>query len=308
MLGSSLEVELLSIGLGIRMRGLQQEASRLQLVNASLSRYFSPNLVQRLRDRPELFRLGAERRDITFVFTDLADFTRLVESQQPEVLVPYLNEYLGGLMDIAFKYDGTVDKVVGDAVHVMFGAPEAQPDQAARALARASHMDQFAESFAQRCRTAGIAWGHTRIGVNAGPVMVGNFGGEDYFDYTAHGDPINTASRLEAVNKVLGTRICVSDSVVRHAPDVTVRTVGRLRLRGRSTPLEVFEPLDDQWAGDGRLQRYHDAYALMVQGGQAAIDAFRELAIEWPDDGLVAFHLRRLEKGHVGDLVELGTE
>ena len=111
---------------------------------------------------------------------------------------------------MVFAHDGTVTKIVGDAIHVLFGAPGEQPDHAARAVACALALDEYAQAFRERWRQKGIALGVTRIGAHAGPAIVGNFGGGRFFDYTAYGDTINVASRLEAVNKQLGTRVCVS--------------------------------------------------------------------------------------------------
>ena len=115
-----------------------------------------------------------------------------------------------GMTDIVFAHDGTVAKIVGDALHVLFGAPGEQPDHADRAVACALALDDYAQSFRERCHKKGIALGITRIGVHAGPAIVGNFGGIRFFDYTAYGDTINVGARLETANKQLGTRICVS--------------------------------------------------------------------------------------------------
>ena len=115
-----------------------------------------------------------------------------------------------GMTDIVFAHDGTVAKIVGDALHVLFGAPGEQPDHAARAVNCALALDEYAQSFRERWHKKGVALGVTRIGVHAGPAIVGNFGGGRFFDYTAYGDTINIAARLEAANKQLGTRICVS--------------------------------------------------------------------------------------------------
>src|SRR6202035_2294088 len=130
-----------------------------------------------------------------------------------------------------------------DALHVLFGAPGEQPDHAARAVTCALALDEFAQSFRARWHKKGVALGVTRIGVHAGPAIVGNFGGGRLFDYTAYGDTINAAARLEAVNKQLGTRIGVSAAAVERAGDFPGRPMGDLVLRGRSEPMRVFEPL-----------------------------------------------------------------
>ena len=189
-------------------RRRQAEAER---AHASLSRYFSPNLAERLASDADAIDLGGQRREIATLFTDIASFTALVETLEPDVLGPLLNDYLTGMTDIVFAHDGTVAKIVGDALHVLFGAPGEQPDHADRAVTCALALDEYAAIVpralaAKRASRLGV----TRIGVHAGPAIVGNFGGGRFFDYTAYGDTINVAARLEAANKQLGTRICVS--------------------------------------------------------------------------------------------------
>ena len=125
----------------------------------------------------------------------------------------------------------------------MFGAPTDQPDHAERAVACALALDAYAEAFRARWRDKGVAIGVTRIGINSGPALVGNFGGGRFFDYAAYGDTLSIAARLETANKQLGTRICVSDSVVQRIPDFRGRPVGKCMLRGRREALTAHEPL-----------------------------------------------------------------
>ena len=156
---------------------------------------------------------GCKRNDdVGTIFTDIRGFTTLVESADPDVLGVLLNEYVEGMTGVVFAHEGTVAKIIGDGIHVLFNAPGEQPDYATRAVACARDLDSWAQEFRQRWKKRGVDFGITRIGVHAGPALVGNFGGSEYFDYTAHGDTINTASRLESANKQLGTRICVSET------------------------------------------------------------------------------------------------
>src|SRR6478736_6087913 len=192
------------------LREARQRQAEAERAYTSLSRYFSPNLAHRLARDSHALDLGGQRRQIATLFTDIAGFTTLVETLEPGVLGPLLNEYLSGMTDIVFSHDGTVAKIVGDALHVLFGAPGEQADHSARAVACALDLDEYAESFRQRCRTKEIALGITRIGLHAGPAIVGNFGGGRFFDYTAYGDTVNVAARLEAANKYFGSHVCVS--------------------------------------------------------------------------------------------------
>jgi class 3 adenylate cyclase len=281
-----------------------REAYRLREVaeqaKANLSRYFSPNLADELAENPEFLKLGGERRDLTFVFTDLAGFTPLVESLDPMVVVPLLNEYLDHMTQIVFRHGGTTEKIVGDAVHAIFGAPKEQLDHAERGVACAMEMDAFTESFRQKKNTEGIALGVTRIGVHSGNAIVGNFGGDLFFDYTAHGDAINTAARLEGVNKYLGTRICVSDKVAEQISGFHGRPVGTLTLKGKTEGLKVFEPLLPEEAGSAQTEAYRKAFAKLEAGDDGASQAFAALVGEFGEDPRATFHLKRLLAGDKG--------
>ena len=171
-------------------------------------------------------------------------------------------------------------------------------------------MDAFAHAYACRLQTQGVVWGHSRIGVHCGEVIVGNFGGKTLFDYRALGDPINTAARLEGVNKYLGTRVCVSQAILDGCTGVPVRAVGRLLLKGKSQPLYAFEPLAaTNLAACANPTEYAAAMRLMQPGEVPqpllARDAFERLAARHPHDPLVALHLERLRQGATDDLIVL---
>ncbi len=173
----------------LRHIGRLREARRRQMAaeraHALLSRYFSPNLAERLASDPDAVDLGGQRREITSLFTDMEGFTSLVETLESNIIAPLLNDYLGGMTDIVFAHGGTVVKIIGDAMHVLFGAPAEQQDHASRAVACALDLDTSSQSFCERWREKGVVLGATRLGLNAGPAIVGNFGGGRYFDYTA---------------------------------------------------------------------------------------------------------------------------
>ncbi|MEO5338437.1 MAG: adenylate/guanylate cyclase domain-containing protein [Magnetospirillum sp. WYHS-4] len=264
-------------------------------IREAFKSYVSPNLVEEIINHPATLQLGGERRELSFVFTDLEDFTRLVEKAQPGELIPLLNEYLNAMIRIGFRHGGTLDKIVGDATAFFFNAPVPQADHAERALACALEMDAFASAFSRRKRTEGHAVGTTRIGVHTGSVIVGNMGGDILFNYCAHGDAINTASRLEGANKYLGTRICVSGETAGRCKRFLGRPVGNLLLKGKQDAIAAFEPLPD---GETEASAaYRKAYALLESNSPDAFHAFVDLAERFPDDPLAALHLERMRRG-----------
>ncbi|MGE0211742.1 MAG: adenylate/guanylate cyclase domain-containing protein [Parvibaculaceae bacterium] len=265
-----------------------------------LSRYFSPKLAERLAAGTEAVELQGQRREIAVLFTDIAGFTTLIESIEPGMLGELLNGYLAGMTSIVFAHDGTIAKIVGDALHVLFGAPGEQPDHAERAVACALDLDRFSQEFRETWAEKGIPLGPTRIGANAGPAIVGNFGGGRFFDYTAYGDTINIAARLEAANKQLGTRICVSESIARKAPGFRGRPVGDLVLRGRKEPLPAFEPMRPEQHNNPSVQGYLAAFEKLKSGDPGALGAFAAEVGKRPDDQLATFHLKRLLNGATG--------
>ena len=283
-------------------RHRQAEAER---AHASLSRYFSPQIASRLASSGESDGMEVHWREVAAIFTDITSFTSLVETAAPEVLGELLNEYVGGMTDVVFSHEGTVAKVIGDAVQVLFNAPGEQPDYATRAIACAQDLDAWAQDFRVRWKDKGINFGATRIGVHAGPALVGNFGGKRFFDYTAYGDTINTAARLEAANKFLGTRICVSAAIAGSMPNFRGRPIGDLMLRGRSEPLRAFEPLQAAEFQAPAIAQYSEAFARLEAGDVTAMPAFAALVGSHSDDPLAGFHLRRLLNGAKGVRMQL---
>jgi adenylate cyclase len=287
------------------IRRCRRRQSAAERAHAPLSRYFSPNLAERLAADADAIDLAGQRREIAALFTDIAGFTTLAETLEPNVLGPLLNEYLAGMTDIVFAHDGTLAKIIGDALHVLFGAPGEQPDHAARAIACALALDAHAQSFRERWGRKGIALGVTRIGAHAGPAIVGNFGGGRFFDYTAYGDTINVASRLEAANKRLGTRVCVSATLAARMQDFRGRPVGDLALRGRTDTLRAFEPLRVEQYEDAATRSYLEAFARLEANDPAAISAFATHIGKRADDQLASFHLKRLLNGATGTQIAL---
>lgn len=280
-------------------------------IKAVFSRYVSPNRVDYLVQHPEAMSLGGKRQECSFVFTDLANFTRLMESIDPADAVSLLNTYLDDMVAIAFRYEGTLDRIVGDAVVIMFSAPVEQPDHRSRALACALAMDEFATGYAGKLNAEGIGFGITRIGIHSGQVIVGNFGGSSMFDYRALGDPVNTASRLESANKQIGTNLCISADTLSGCPDAAVRPIGHLLLKGKTEAIEVFEPLvAEREKRYAPRTEYLDAYRqLSVPGGEEwAGVLFSVLASRYPLDPLVNLYHQRLQRGEYGNRIVMAEK
>ena len=275
-------------------------------VREAFSRYVSPNRVDYLVDNPGQLELGGRRQECSFVFTDLEDFTGLMEKIDPGAAVSLLNAYLDRMIAIAFASGGTLDRIVGDAVAIMFSAPVPQPDHRERAYKCALEMHAFASGYSAELIAKGTPFGKTRIGVHTGEVIVGNFGGSTMFDYRALGDPVNTAARLEGANKYLGTTVCVSAATLSGCADAVVRPVARLVLKGKTQELMVYEPvITTEGAPTARDTAYDAAFDLLRQGSPQALPAFEQLARERAHDPLVALHLGRLRAGEKNDQIKL---
>ncbi len=273
-------------------------------IQGAFSRYVDSEVVDHLIEHPELLEVGGRRRELTFLFTDIAGFTGLAEGMESGKLVKMLNAYLDGMSKIVGAHGGTLDKYVGDAVVAFFGAPQEQSDHAVRAVACALELDDFVESFRAARHKEGIALGITRIGVHSGHATVGNIGGQARFDYTVIGDAVNTAARLESVNKHLGGRLCISQETASHCPDIRFRPVGTLVLKGKEEGLAVVEPVAHEH-DEAAYAAYCEAFDSLRDGEATAQARFEKILSERPDDALAAFHLERLRNGEDGVRVRM---
>ena len=208
------------------------------------SRYVAPEYVSRLADDHESLALGGERTEITILFSDIRGFTSLSERLPAPQVIEILNEYLERMADVVFRHGGTLDKFIGDAVMAFWGAPVAAPDHARRALDAALDMTRELEvlnvRWAERGAPAQLAIG---IGINTGEAVVGNIGSlTRKLDYTAIGDAVNLASRLESLNKEFGTTILASESTARHAGHgYRFRPVEAVTVKGKTQAVNVLE-------------------------------------------------------------------
>ena len=249
---------------------------------------------------------GGERREIATLFTDIAGFTPLVESLDPKQLASLLSGYLEGMTEIVFAHEGTVAKIIGDAIHVLFGAPADQPDSANRAIACALALDACSERYRLEWKAQGVQPRRRRGSAFMRDRRSSAISAADACSTTR---PMATRStppsRLEAVNKQLGTRICVSAAAVERADGFFGRPVGDLVLRGRSEPMRVFEPLTPEESASAHTKAYVAAFAKLEARDPSALAAFAALIGERPGDALAQYHLKRLLNGGVGTRIEM---
>ena len=271
------------------------------MVQDGFSHFLSEDRVQQIINSPSLLKLSAEEREITVLFTDLEGFTKLVDTLPPDQLTPTLNGYLDGIIDVLLKYDGTVDKIVGDAVHAMFSAPLDVEDHKLKALLCALDMQETAEAYQDNVIAQGIALGATRIGISSGPALVGNFGSSRRFDYTAHGSVVNLAARLEAENKVFGTKICISGTARVETDRIHYREIGVLPVRGIVEPVQLFEPSRFEDHTSEEISQYARAFSLINTDPAASSSLLEELLKQRAGDGLVEYQLARAKQLLAGD-------
>lgn len=285
--------------------GYFAEAKQKRQVRKAFSSYMAPALVDQLVGNPDGLRLTGESREMSFLFSDIAGFTSFSESASPEMLVSVLNEYLEAMCHAVMENGGTIDKIVGDAVVGIFNAPLDQPDHAEKAVKCALEMDRISTEFIARMADRGMAFGVTRIGVNTGRAIVGNFGGSERFDYTAHGDAINTAARMESVNKHLGTQICIAGTTAAQCPNHHFRPVGALVLKGKTESIEAFEPIKESAVRTPLIVRYNEAFELLSLEDSRAVGLFEKLKADYPKDPLVNLHYERIISGILSSTIVL---
>ncbi|TAD91505.1 MAG: adenylate/guanylate cyclase domain-containing protein [Alphaproteobacteria bacterium] len=259
--------------------------------------YLSQQLVDRLVASGRMPELGGERREMTVLFTDLEGFTGLLESVDPLDVTPVLLEYLTGIADCVMRHGGYVNEFIGDAVLAFFGAPMGDDNHRTQAMAAARAIDAFAEAFRQHHQIGGRNLGVTRIGLHTGVAVVGNFGSRQRLKYSAMGDTVNTASRLEGLNKHLGTRCIVSATVLEGTEETSHRPLARVVLKGRRDPLLVCELLPEGQAADQWTAIWHRLDAGDPAAAEALLRAFpSDLVAQRLTSTNAATHLIMTEK------------
>ncbi|MDN5304358.1 MAG: adenylate cyclase [Fusobacteriaceae bacterium] len=222
------------------------EGKEKKYIRNVFGHYISPVLVEELVKKPEMLKLGGEKRELTAFFSDIQGFTSISEKMSPEELVEFLNDYLSVSTNIILEYKGTIDKYIGDAVMAIFGAPIQLENNALNAcFAALEYQDKLVE-FREKYKDSGYPPIYARIGINSGEMVVGNMGcniGENKkFNYTIIGDEVNLASRLEGANKMYGTYIMISENTYKKVKeDIEARVLDLVRVKGKKIAVKTYE-------------------------------------------------------------------
>ena len=292
---------ILVLYLGITVYRYVLESKQKRFIRDAFSTYLAPSVVQQVIDSPETLALGGEERVITAFFSDVQGFTSISEKLAPRELVELLNEFLTEMTDIILRHKGTVDKFEGDAIIAFFGAPTELPNQARSACEASVEMQTRLAEMRRIWRESNTPELKMRIGLYTGPAVVGNMGSKNRMDYTMMGDTVNTAARLEGVNKIYGTYSLIGERTRREAgDDFLVREVDHIQLLGKKDPIRVYELMGRVAEVDPTIREVVTSYetglaAYRAQNWDGAVEAFGQVLNLRPDDGPARTLLARCE-------------
>ena len=270
-----------------------------KFIQSAFSHYVSPKVVDQLIQLPDKLSLKGEEKKLTIFFNDIRDFTAISERMHSQQLGIFMNEYLTAMSNVIMEHGGTVDKYIGDAIMALWGAPLDDEKHAENAVRASLHMLQKLEELKPVWQRKGLPAVDIGIGLNTGVVSVGNFGSEQRFDYTALGDAVNLASRLEGLNKLYGTNILISQSTKSELQDkFFCRFVDLVRVIGKNEPVTIYQPLSEGAPApflNNQVVSYHEAISLYrARQFSEARRIFEELAGS-SGDKLLRIYLDRVK-------------
>jgi adenylate cyclase len=273
------------------------EEQEKRKVRGAFQQYVSPEVIRRLLADPE--RVKPRKTSVTVLFSDIRDFTSISESLDAQELAELLNSYLTEMTRIIFRNQGTLDKYIGDAVMAIWGAPFDEPGHPTRCCEAALSMLARLSEMQKDWRARGMPVLDIGIGINTGIASVGNMGSALRYGYTAMGDTVNLASRLEGLNKEYGTRIIISETtyIALQNENVLTRELDLIRVKGKAVPVTIYEVLSEEAVANGGkdltqlFSRGREAYKQ--REWRAAKTAFEEVLHRWPQDGPARIFLFR---------------
>lgn len=286
--------------LGVTVYRYVSEEREKKKIKGAFQSYLDPAVVSKVTENPDMLKLGGERLEMTVLFSDVRDFTSISEKLTPEALVHLLNVYLSPMTDILFKHSGTLDKYMGDAIMAFYGAPIHYPDHADKACLTALEMLQKLRELQAEWEKEGLPKINIGIGLNTGPMSVGNMGSNTRFNYTVMGDAVNLGSRLEGTNKMYGTQIIISESTHAAVKDKFVwRELDFARVKGKKEPIRIYELLAEKGTNGsqfGFIEEFHLGLTYYrSQKWADAIDSFKKVLSIRPEDRPSSIYLGRVQ-------------
>jgi adenylate cyclase len=243
--------------------------SEKRYLKLAFQHYVPPAVVDGLVSGADRLRLGGEKRELTVLFSDIRGFTSMSEAMTPEDLVKLMNEYFTAMTDKVFEHRGSLDKYIGDAIMAIYGAPVAETRHASLACRTALEMLTVLDELKAKWQPLGLPAIDIGVGINTGPMIVGNMGSASRFNYTVVGDSVNLASRIETLNKTYGTNILVSEYTYEVVKDefLFAREIDSVRVRGRTQPVRLYELMrEERYKSLHWLEEYRAAYKEMREG------------------------------------------
>lgn len=276
-----------------------EQRKRRQIRNAFES-YLTASVMEEVLEEPDELELGGERRQITVLFSDIAGFTSFSEGKTATEVASVINEIMTELTECVFRYEGVLDKYIGDELVAEFGIVSAEPsNHARRACLAACDMRERITKLQEEWREQGDSVMEVRIGIHTGYAATGNMGSQQLFDFTAIGDNVNLGSRLEGANKHYDTRSMISEDTYEQVrDDVEVRELDRLIVKGKDEPITVYELLGRKNRVDSETLDLRDGFEEALEtyrrrDWQEAINRFQELQKQFPEDGPTTIFLDR---------------
>jgi adenylate cyclase len=288
------------IYLGITIYRYITEEREKKKIKGAFQYYLTASVINEMLKDPTKLKLGGDKKDLSVLFSDIRGFTSISEKMSPEELVHLLNEYLTAMTNVVFKYDGLLDKYMGDAIMAVYGAPLDQPDHALRACRTAIGMMEELKILQKKWAEEEKPVLNIGVGVNTGDMVVGNMGSEMRFDYTVMGDSVNLGSRLEGINKEYGTNIVISEYTYEAVKDILFcRELDAVRVKGKKLPVRIYELIGEKKDGEkwgGAVNLFEEGLAKYKQGlWDDAIEHFRKVLEIRPFDAPSHLYIERCQ-------------
>lgn len=280
--------------------GFLRETNNRRLLKGMFDQYVPPAHIDQMMGDPEAYQFAGEQKEMTVLFSDIRSFTNISENLSATDLKMFLNGYFTPITKVIFDNEGTIDKYVGDMVMAFWGAPLDDERHAYHAIKAALDMQATTQQLKQEFHEKGWPEVNIGIGINTGPMNVGDMGSSYRRAYTVLGDSVNLGSRLESITKFYGAAILVGEGTQQLAPEFLYRYVDRIQVKGKNEPIRVYEPLclqDDATAEQLDEQRlYESAQAhYFAQQWSEAITSFERLTEAYPEQKLYEVYLERIE-------------